>query len=84
MHYLLIYELCSDYLDLCAQFRDAHLALAWDAAERGEIVIAGALDSPADRAVLLFDADSPDVPAEFARKDPYVTNGLVDKWEVRK
>jgi uncharacterized protein len=84
VHYLLIYELCSDYLERRAQFRDAHLALAWEAAERGEIVIAGALDSPADRAILLFDADSPDIPAEFARNDPYVTNGLVDRWEVRK
>ena len=84
MHYLLIYELCSDYLERRGAFRDAHLARAWAAVERGEIVLAGALDSPVDRAMLLFHGDSPAVAEEFAKNDPYVTNGLVERWEVRK
>ncbi|WP_175941180.1 YciI-like protein [Caballeronia sp. BCC1704] len=84
MHYLLIYHLCADYLDRRAQFRDAHLKLAWEAVERGEIVLAGALDAPADRAMLLFQGDSPDAAEAFARNDPYVTNKLVERWEVRK
>ncbi|WP_277185004.1 YciI-like protein [Caballeronia sp. BR00000012568055] len=84
MHYLLIYELCSDYLERRAQFRDAHLALAWHAAECGDIVLAGALDAPADRAMLLFDTDSAEIVEKFARNDPYVVNGLVERWEVRK
>ncbi|WP_244816972.1 YciI-like protein [Caballeronia sp. Lep1P3] len=84
MHYLLIYELCADYVDRRAQFRDAHLKLAWEAVERGEIVLAGALDSPADRAMLLFESDSPATAEAFARNDPYVRNGLVERWEVRK
>ncbi|SAK50486.1 YciI-like protein [Caballeronia catudaia] len=84
MHYLLIYELRSDYLERRAQFRDAHLALAWAAVERGEIVLAGALDAPADRAMLLFHSDSSAAAEDFAKHDPYVTNGLVERWEVRK
>lgn len=84
MHHLLIYELCADYLARRGGFRDAHLALAWAAVERGEIVLAGALDAPADRAMLLFHSDSPAVAEAFARNDPYVTNGLVTRWEVRK
>ena len=84
MHYLLIYELCSDYLERRGAFRDAHLARAWAAVERGEIVLAGALDSPVDRAMLLFHGDSPAVAEDFAKNDPYVTNGLVERWEVRK
>jgi uncharacterized protein len=84
VHYLLIYELCPDYLERRAQFRDAHLALAWQAAERGDIVLAGALDAPADRAMLLFDTDSAEIVEHFARNDPYVVNGLVERWEVRK
>jgi len=84
MHYLLIYDLCSDYLERRAQFRDAHLALAWAAVERGDIVLAGALDAPADRAMLLFHSNSPAVAEDFAKNDPYVTNGLVERWEVRK
>jgi uncharacterized protein len=84
VHYLLIYELCQDYLERRAQFRDAHLALAWQAAERGDIVLAGALDAPADRAMLLFNTESPETVEKFARNDPYVVSGLVERWSVRK
>jgi uncharacterized protein YciI len=66
------------------QFRDDHLTLAWAAVERGEIVLAGALDEPVDRAMLLFHIDSPQAAEEFARNDPYVINGLVTHWQVRK
>ncbi|WP_244829358.1 YciI-like protein [Caballeronia sp. TF1N1] len=84
MHYLMIYELSADYLERRAEFRDAHLKFAWQAAERGEIVLAGALDAPADRAILLFQGDSPAAAEAFARNDPYVVNGLVERWQVRK
>ncbi|MFM0052154.1 YciI-like protein [Caballeronia grimmiae] len=84
MHYLLIYELAPDYLERRAQFRDEHLKLAWQAVERGDIVLAGALDSPADRAMLLFEGESPAAAEAFAQSDPYVTNKLVERWEVRK
>ena len=39
MHYLLCYQLASDYLERRAEFRDEHLKLAWDAQERGEMFI---------------------------------------------
>ncbi len=84
MHYLLIYDLAPDYLERRGEFRNAHLQLAWDAQQRGEIVIAGALADPADTAVLLFTGDSPDAAERFARADPYVTNGLVKSWRVRQ
>ncbi|MEZ2353314.1 YciI-like protein [Caballeronia sp. RCC_10] len=84
MHYLLIYELAPDYLERRAQFRDEHLKLAWQAVERGDIVLAGALDSPADRAMLLFEGESPAAAEAFAQSDPYVINKLVERWEVRK
>ena len=60
MHYLLIYDLADDYLERRHAFRTDHLALARKAQERGEIVLAGALSDPADKAVLLFEADSPE------------------------
>jgi uncharacterized protein YciI len=83
MHFLLEYELSADYLERRPKFRNEHLALAWKAQERGEIVLAGALADPVDRAVFLFRADSP-APAEaFAKADPYVANGLVTRWRVR-
>jgi len=84
LHYLLIYDLASDYLARRGEFRNEHLQLAWDAQQRGEIVIAGALADPADTAVLLFTGDSPDAAERFAQADPYVTNGLVKSWRVRQ
>ena len=83
MHYLLFYELMDDYLARRAALRSAHLEKAWAASARGELVLAGALADPVDRAVLLFRGDSPAVAEEFARADPYVTNGLVRSWSVR-
>jgi uncharacterized protein YciI len=84
MHYLLIYELAPDYLARRGAFRDEHLQLAWDAQERGEIVIAGALADPADQAILLFSGDSPAAAERFAKADPYVAQGLVTSWRVRQ
>ena len=83
-HYLLFYELVDDYLERRGEFRDAHLAKAWQASENGNLVLAGALASPADGAVLLFKGDAPEVAERFAKADPYVTNGLIKRWYVRE
>jgi len=83
MHYLLFYEVAGDYLARRAEFREAHLEKAWQAHERGELVLGGALAEPVDQAVLLFEGDSPRVAEAFAETDPYVTNGLVKRWRVR-
>jgi uncharacterized protein len=84
MHYLLFYELVEDYVDRRAQFRSAHLEKAWSASARDELVLGGALADPVDHAVLLFCAETPHVAENFAKADPYVTNGLVRKWYVRE
>ncbi len=47
-HWLLSYELAPDYLARRARFRDEHLALAWAAADRGELLLAGAAGDPID------------------------------------
>jgi uncharacterized protein YciI len=84
MHYLLRYELAPDYLDRRGEFRNEHLQLAWQAKERGELVLAGALSDPADTAMLVFQGDSPDAAERFAKADPYVTKGLVLSYKVRQ
>jgi hypothetical protein len=84
MHYLLFYEVGEDYISRRAEFRNAHLDLAWKASERGEMVLGGALANPADGAVLLFKGDSPEVAEKFARVDPYVMSGIVKRWYVRE
>jgi uncharacterized protein YciI len=84
VHYLLFYDVVPDYVERRAAFRDEHLALAWEAHTRGELVLGGALADPVDGAVLLFSGDSPAAAEAFAVADPYVRNGLVTKWRVRK
>ncbi len=41
MHYLLFYAVDEDYVSRRAQFRELHLKKAWEASERGELVLAG-------------------------------------------
>ena len=83
MHYLLFYEVAPDYLARRAEFRTEHLAMAWEAHARGELILGGALDEPVDGAVLLFEGDSAEVAERFAARDPYVRSGLVASWRVR-
>ncbi len=83
MHYLLFYETSPEYLARRGEFRPEHLALAWQAADRGELVLGGALADPVDGSVLLFQGDSPEVAERFVRSDPYVKHGLVTRWRVR-
>jgi uncharacterized protein len=83
MHYLLTYDLAPDYLARRPEFRAEHLTLAWKLVERGEMVLGGAVGDPVESALLVFRCDTPDVPTEFARNDPYVKNGLVRQWKVK-
>lgn len=83
-HYLLFYDGADDYFARRPLFRSDHLAHAWHAYERGELVLAGALADPVDGAVLLFRGSAPAVAESFARGDPYVLNGLVRAWRVRE
>jgi uncharacterized protein len=82
-YYALFYEVVDDFVARRAPFRQEHLRLAAEAQKRGEIVLAGALAEPADRALIVFHAADKSKVEAFARKDPYVVNGLVKKWEVR-
>ena len=52
MHYLLMYDVTDDYVERRAAFRTAHLDLAPQAVERGDLVLGGALADPVDAAVL--------------------------------
>lgn len=83
-HFLLFYDVAPDYLARRTEFREAHLAKAWAAHARGELVLGGALADPVDGAMLLFAGESRRVAEEFAREDPYVLNGLVTRWRVRE
>ncbi len=83
-HYLLTYQLAPDYLERRPAFRAEHLALAWEASKRGDLVLGGAVEEPLDTAMLLFAGDGPEAAEAFARADPYVAQGLVERWTVRR
>jgi uncharacterized protein len=82
-HFLLTYALAPDYLERRPALRAEHLALATAAADRGELLLGGALEG-AEEALLLFAGENPDAAEAFARGDPYVTGGLVTAWRVRE
>jgi uncharacterized protein YciI len=79
----LVYELVDDYLDRRPPLRAEHLAKAEAARERGELVLAGALAEPVDKALLVWAETARDAAQQFARSDPYVVNGLVKRWTIQ-
>src|SRR5438552_5556542 len=82
-YYALFYDVVEDYVSRRAEYREEHLRLAREAQHRGELLLAGALTDPTDRALLVFRAADRSVVEQFARNDPYVTKGLVTQWEIR-
>ena len=81
-HFLLLYRTAPDFLDRRGQYRQEHLRLACEAAERGELLLGGALSSPIGGAALLFQGDTAAAAETFAKTDPYVLNGLIREWYV--
>ncbi|RVT94845.1 YciI-like protein [Sphingomonas crocodyli] len=81
-HFILSYDLAPDYLERRGTFRAEHLTLAWEAAERGDLLLGGALGDPVEAAMLLFTGDGPEAAEAFARADPYVISGIVRSWRV--
>ena len=82
-YYALLYETVDDYVARRAEFRSQHLELAREAHARGELLLAGALADPVDRALLIFRAPDKTTVENFVQRDPYVTRGLVRRWEIR-
>ena len=82
-YFALFYDVVDDFVARRAPFRADHLCLAGEAHNRGDIVLAGALAEPADTALIIFHCADKSIAEDFARRDPYVVNGLVKKWSVR-
>lgn len=82
-YFALIYYVVENFVAGRTPFREDHLRLAGEARDRGQLVLAGALGDPADRALLVFRAEDKSIAEGFAQNDPYVINGLVSRWEVQ-
>ena len=85
---LLLYDVVPDYLDRRVPLREEHLRLVREAHARGELVMGGAHDDPADGAfdgvVLVFKTADREVLQRFADADPYVKNGVVTRARIRR
>ena len=84
MYYILIYEYVADVLERRPAHRNEHLGLLRELNERGVVPIAGAYDDPVDGASIVFRTDDTSVIDDFVAKDPYIKNGLVASWRIRK
>ena len=82
-YFALLYDTVDGFRERRAPFRESHLALVRDAHARGEILIAGAMGDPPAGALLVFCGESGSAAEEFARRDPYVIEGLVVRWQVK-
>ena len=72
-----------DFAERRLAFRDAHIRAAWEAVGRDELILGGAFGDTSEGAMLLFRGDAR-VAERFARADPYVQQGLVLHWFVRR
>ena len=82
-YWLLFYDYVDNIVERRGPFRDAHLAQAREAHDRGALLFAGALADPVDGALFVFSADDRAEVEDYAGNDPYVTEGLVTEWRVR-
>ncbi|MDO6438268.1 YciI-like protein [Cyclobacterium sp. 1_MG-2023] len=83
-YYMLTYLLSEGYMENRGEFREDHLALADEFYKKGVLLMGGALSRPADKAVLIFRSEGENDARDFIKADPYVTNGLVESWELRE
>ena len=84
MYYILFYETVPNYLEARQPHRANHFEHLEAAKAAGILVMAGAFANPADGAALVFTGETEAVAKDFARTDPYVLNGLINRWYVRE
>ena len=82
-YYILDYTTSENYLEERVKYRKEHLNHATEYFNEGYLILGGAIDA-ANEAVLVFKADSDKIVEAFAQNDPYVKNGLIKSWSVKK
>ena len=82
-YYILDYITSGNYLEERVKYRKEHLNHATEYFNEGYLILGGAIDA-ANEAVMVFKADSDKIVEAFAQNDPYVKNGLITSWSVKK
>ncbi|MFC7848658.1 YciI-like protein [Arthrobacter sp. NPDC057388] len=84
MHAVLEYTYADNYLDTREKYRAVHLKAAWEAVERGELLLGGAVGDGPFTGLLIFTGENAlEAAKAFAVVDPYVTGGVVTSWTAR-
>lgn len=84
MHAVLEYTYEDNYLETREKYRAIHLKAAWEAVERGELLLGGAVGDGPFSGLLIFTGEKAlEAARAFAAADPYVVNGVVTSWTAR-
>lgn len=81
---MVFYDVVDDYERRREEFRPQHFGHVHDAHDRGLLVMGGAYADPVDGAAIVFQAEDCDPIERWIEADPYVINGLVTEWRIRK
>lgn len=83
-HFLLRYESVPDIMERRGPFRAEHLAQLKQLESQGHLLLAGAYVGEPPGAVFIFQGETDAAAQAFAKSDPYVTAGLIERWTVRE
>lgn len=81
-YFLVHFDVRPDYFEARGQYREEHLALAREFAERGVLRLAGAHEDVADGTHFVFRTDDPSEIEAFIAADPYVRAGIATDWQI--
>jgi uncharacterized protein YciI len=81
MKYLMTYEMAPDGLQKVPALYPAHAARLQDFHGRGLLLAAGPVGQPPEGALSIFTTQ--EAAEEFAKGDPFVTEGVVARWRVQ-
>jgi uncharacterized protein YciI len=81
-YFLLLYDVVENYPQARTPYRADHLGLAQAERDAGRLLMAGAFGDPPHGAAFVFSTETPQPVEDFARRDPYVLNGVVTRWRV--
>jgi uncharacterized protein len=93
-YYILFYKYIPDILEKRGPLRPKHLELVKEYDKMGYLllgkpihflfIIGGAYNPASEGGQLLFKASNKEVVEDFTKKDPYVQEKLVEKWEIKE
>ena len=81
--YVLQYVYVENALEKRQPHRQAHLALINKEAEKGNVVLAGAVDNPPNGGLLILRNLTAEAIEQLVRQDPYVINGVVKYYSIK-